>query len=582
MQRPTLRYYRRGFGYGSACLLGGWALAIGGCSWLIEQEVAPLAGAADRDSPGKVWEIPDPREPAPVAASRPAAPAAPPLEALTPPYRLNTENIVQLVYHKSPVVAASREEMIAAQHGLAEFRANLSRFEPFARFEGLTSRFPEQWDSRRLAGEAVGGLEKETFDGAIIRVEGGGSGERARFGDVAQDEDEVERGSGGLMRARIEVPFVGSRKRQDRVISAAFQESQARSAVLDYLKDYLSEVSDALEYYEDALYYLSYARTYEKKLKMLECLLGDARVKPEDRQRLQATAGDTKVLLEQQFAYYRSSLLYLLEYLGITPDEAYVLEEPDRDAPSRYYEQARSPEGQQQMLTQALENNPTFRVLTDAIEDAELKRWQAIKGKYDLTAFVEGTQFAFGAETFDDRVGGWEAGGGLSCRLNDPRVLNASRQKAEAEIRQFRAKIDAEQLRVQRLIATQSNYLKSRCESRPQILENISKAQAEFEERSRIYLSGGPPALTIDDVLNTLTTWMSAELGLASNIYYAARAETWLMSATGEVYRLVGLKMVDDGNGVELPVTESAGSGPSTPGFQGHRGAESPDLRLEN
>ena len=528
-------------------LLAAFALLMGGCSSFIDQKVEPLPGPSGVNRRLQLWPVSRPTAQTQPAATRPAEPSDP----LAGPHRLDPLNIIQLIYHKSPLVASSRREMIAARYGLEEFRANLSRFEPFVRANADAVRSPEQRDSRGVTGEIAGGIEKETFEGAVLRLEGGVSGSRFTFGEVDEDEDEVERGSGTLIRARLEVPFVGSRKRQDRTISSAFQESSARKAVLDYLRYYRNYASNALTYYRSALLSLGYLRAYERKLVKLEALLENPRVKPEDRLRVQSSAGDAKVLRDQYEAQHRSSLLSLLEYLGIKPGEAYVLAEPP-DIPSPYLEPSQRPEGRRQMLEEAYENNPRFRVLRDAIKDAELQRSQAILGTYEITAYVEGTQFPFGAETFDDRVGGWQIGAGLSVRLNDQRVLTASRKKAEAGIRRFRAEIEAEQLSVQRQIATQSNKILSYYETRPQILENIDKGTTQFEERSRIYLSGKPSSLTIDDVLTSLSLITSAEVRLASNVYYAARANDALMAASGEVYRLVGMKMEDNGNGMEL------------------------------
>ena len=281
----------------------------------------------------------------------------------------------------------------------------------------------------------------------------------------------------------------------------------------------------------------------------------ERRVKPEDQTRLQSTAGDTKILIESYRDSYKTNLLYLLQYIGVPPEEGFSLDEPPLDAPSRYYERTLTPEGQEEMLAEAYDNNPQFQVLNDAIRDSDLKRTQAIQGKLDITAFAEGTQFAFGSETFDDRVGGWQASGGVTLRLNDQRVLTASQKKAEAEIRGFRAQIVAEQLSVQREIATQSSALLSYIETRSQIFDNIEKTRAELTERRRIYLSAGPPVMTIDEVLTSLSGLSNAECRLVENTYYSALAETRLMTATGEVYRLVGMQMKNKGSGVQMPLT---------------------------
>ena len=140
------------------------------------------------------------------------------------------------------------------------------------------------------------------------------------------------------------------------------------------------------------------------------------------------------------------------------------------------------------MLERAYDNNPKFRVLNDAIKDAELQRSQAIAGKLDITAFVEGSQFPVGAVTFEDRVDGWQVNAGVTVRLNDPRVLKATRLKAEAQIRQYRAEIVAERDDIEREIMTETERLRANDRVRHQILDVIRKKRGEFMERSRKYL----------------------------------------------------------------------------------------------
>lgn len=534
----------------SSYLVSGLALLAGlACSTPSEGEPismpVSMSGARRRNMDSELnattKSADQPTEQSEAATSQPATS----LDAMARPYRLKPHNIVFLVYELSPLVKANREEMIAAQHGLEEFRLDLSRFEPFSRFNGESSQFPEQRDAQGLTGEMVGGVEKETFEGAILRLESGVSASRFEFGRVDEDQDEVERGSGALIRARIEVPFIGSRKRQQRVISQAFQESSARKAQLDYLSNFQAYVSQALTYYHYCLMNLNLVRSYEHKLAELDILMKDPRVRLEDKSRIEATISQSKVLRDQYEVDYRQYTLHLLTSLGLTKEDEYVLEEVPFK-PSRYAQQSSTPEGVQQIINDAYHNNPTFSVLNDAIKDAELQRQQAIIGKYDLTAFVEGTQFPFGAETYDDRVGGWQIGGGVQLRLNDNRVLTASRLKAEAQIRQFKAQIEAERLAIQQRIITQADNLRSKEEQRTMLLKLVEQRQQEYRDCAKRYLEGTDKSVTINDVVYVLGQWNGDRTRLATNRMYRGLAVASLMTATGEVYRMVGMK-VDNG-----------------------------------
>ena len=246
---------------------------------------------------------------------------------------------------------------------------------------------------------------------------------------------------------------------------------------------------------------------------------------------------------------YDSYLLLLLQFIGIGPDDTYVLEEPPADVFSRYLEQARTPEGRRQLLSDAYDNTPKFRVLADAIRDAELKRTLLLRAKYDITAFTQGTRFAFGSETFDDRVGGWELTAGASIRVNDPRVLNASLDKAAAEIRQYQNEIEALRLQIQNQIDTQSALLVSYEESLEPVLKNIETTRTVLEERWADYLDRGPQALSIDNLLGAIGRATTADCQLLSVAFSVGLSDVNLMTTTGYVYKLVGLEIVDDNNG---------------------------------
>jgi len=479
------------------------------------------------------------------AGDLPTDPATAGIEALQKPYRINPKNIVMLVYHLCPQVRAKREEMEAARHALTEFRTNLSRLEPFISVQADSSKFPHRRHVRGLQGETVGGIEKETFEGAVLRLEGGASMSRFEYGDVEEDQDRVDEGSGGLVRARLEVPFVGSRKRQSRVISQAFQETQAREAVLGYLQAFQRYVQQALIYYYTALQYLDYAEAYDRSIDELQAMLKRPGVRAEDTRVIQSRISSAEVLRDQYDSTYRSYLLTLLSMLGIDAGEEIRLEKPSYQ-PSRWGRKAATEEGIQEMIQQAFANNPTFRVLQNAIRTAQVQREQAILGEYDVTAFVEGTQFPFGAETYDDRVEGWQVGGGLTVRLNDQRVLTASRLKAEASIRRFQAEIESERLRIQKEVLTETDTLRAREAIQEQVLQLIDQTWADYQDRLQRFFEQRDPALTIDDVLYALTSWRSALVRLAATRGEIGHSEAELLAVTGEVYRMVGMRVDEE------------------------------------
>ncbi|HSW44658.1 MAG TPA: TolC family protein [Phycisphaerae bacterium] len=575
MPRWTATWRSAGSRLTGACLSALLAAIGAGCASTPASQPAPERVSAMY---GRRWLNQTPRQTQPVeaAASQPATqpatiqPASQPvvvttrpvtgLEAMNPPYHLNLISIVTLVHELSPLVRASYEDMIAAQHGLEEFKLNLQRLEPYTRIDTQAIRFPKRRDVNGNTGEFVGGFQKETYEGAVFKVEGGGSASHFEYGEVGEGQEPADSGSGGLLRARVEVPFLGSRIRQNRVIQQAYQESSARKSELNYLSNFQAYVVTALTYYYYSVLYLDYVRAYEHKQEELDRLRKDPRFRTTDLSRLESEMNTSQVLRDQYHISYREYLLRLLSTLGIPPDAPAVLEEePYRT--SEYVEKSRSPEGLLQMIEDAYRINPTFRVLRNAIKDAELQRSQAILGKLDITAYFEGTQFPFGAETYDDRIRGWQVGGGVTVRLNDQRVLTAARLRAEAQIRQFQAQMDAEKLTIQRQITTESDQLRSNNDMRPQMVQLVQQKQAEYDESVELYLEGDATVINFDDVVGALNHIVSAEVRLATNRSSCGTSVASLMSATGEVYRIAGMQIDDEEPAEVVSGIDSSGSG---------------------
>lgn len=568
-------------------LLSLCALAVGACSTVDRREAPPPSGTGGVNRRTQLWRTPR-RQPSRRVASRPAGsrpatsqavgtrpaatrPALPPLASVRPvamtrpassqpaetreplakPYRINTANVVRMAYLISPLVIASREDMMAARHGLEEFRANLSRLEPYIGVDGGALEYPQRRGVNGYDSELVAGIQQETFDGSVFRVEGGVNGSRYSYDRTQSDAAKTESGSSGVLRARVEIPFIGSRKRQDRTIKQAYQESSARQAMLEYLRDYRTYVNNALAEYRQTILYLNQMRAYEDHIAAIEALWDLPELTDDERTRLQTALGDAKVHHSGLQASYWSSLLSLLETLGIQPGEKYTVEEP-KELSLQFLDEVSTPEGRQRLLAKAFENNPRFAVLEDAIRNAELKRSQAVLGTHDMTAYFEGAHYPFAPPEFDDRVHGWLLTAGITVRINDRRVLTESRKKAEAEIRAYRAQIAAEENDIRDQITIRADRLLTYSKSRSEAIENVEQARAQFQERCEAYFWRGESGMNIDDVLRSLSVLTNAQVQLASNFNQIIDAEHDLLVATGEVYRLVGIRIEKEDSGTVL------------------------------
>lgn len=459
-----------------------------------------------------------------------------------PLYNLTQENIIRLAHEKNPSVRAAREEMKAAKHGLVEFRANLSRLEPFVEARSDLSDFPNRRGAFGNTIETVVGIKKETFEGAVLSTEVGASHSRFEFEEALVGRNSVESGSGALVRTRLEMPFFGSRRRQDRIISQAFQESTARKAQLDYLKSYRSVVDNALSYYNLVVYYRRLIEIYDKAALDYAQLARDQRVDASDRQRIDSVSATATSNRNIYAAREKEYLTILLSYLAIPEATPVTVHMPEYHL-SPFVEQARTSTGLQVLIERARSNNPTFQVLNDAIRNTELQRKQAIRGKYDFTTFLEGTLFPIGSQSFDNRFEGWTVGGGINIRLNDRRVLSATRLKTEALIRQFQAEIEAEEINTRRRIVSTAEATWGNHENRQQLIEAHKSKSKEYTDRLLEYFAS---EINIDQLLSTRADLTSNEVNLASNMYNTADREATLILAIGQIFEMVGLQLGDD------------------------------------
>ncbi len=268
-------------------------------------------------------------------------------------------------------------------------------------------------------------------------------------------------------------------------------------------------------------------------------LLGDARVDTSDRQRIASVKSTMESSRNLYAARENEYLTILLSYLAIETDEEVTLDMADYRL-SPFVEKARTMEGLHELIERARSNNPTFRVLNDAIKNIELQNKQAVRGKYDVTTFLEGTLFPIGSQSFDNRFEGWTVGGGINIRLNDRRVLSATRKKTEAQIRQFKAEIEAEEINTKRRIVSTTEATWSNHTNRQQLLVAHDSKQREYKDRLKEYFAAD---INVDQLLSTRSDLTSNESNLASNIYNSADREATLILAIGQIFEMVGLKV---------------------------------------
>jgi outer membrane protein TolC len=430
--------------------------------------------------------------------------------------------------------------MRAAKHGLEEFRANLNRLEPYVELRNNLTRFPFQRSGIGHEITSVLGVQKETFEGSVMKLEVGPS-LFSRFNEQ-QDingPDPKDGEAGAFIATRMEFPFLGSRRRQDRIISQAFQESTARKAQLDYLKSYRALVENALSYYNLVMYYRRLVEAYQNWSKDLDKLLQDPRLRALDRSRVESVRSSAESYRGQYHARETEYLSVLLGYLGLEVTNAVTIVMTEYQM-SPFAISAKTPKGLESLIERARQNNPAFEVLENAIRNTELQHDQAVRGKFDVTTFVEGTLFPFGSKDLDSRSTGWAVGGGINVRLNDQRARGATRLKTEALIRQFRAEIEAEEINIRRKIHSTTTAIWDNHANRDQMLDVARRKAAEYKSRLDEYFA---ETINIDQLMSTRSDIASNASSLANIVYNSADRESTLILAVGQIYEMVGLKI---------------------------------------
>jgi len=87
---------------------------MAGCGQFLGKEVEPFSGQGAFNRRVQLWELDELSAESPKPSSQPAELS----DGQSPPLQLDLHHIIELMYRRSPLVAASREDMIAAQYGL--------------------------------------------------------------------------------------------------------------------------------------------------------------------------------------------------------------------------------------------------------------------------------------------------------------------------------------------------------------------------------------------------------------------------------------------------------------------------------
>jgi outer membrane protein TolC len=300
----------------------------------------------------------------------------------------------------------------------------------------------------------------------------------------------------------------------------------------------------------------------------LDQLLQDIRLREPDRLRIETARAAVESNWNHVSSRQRDNFGTLLANLGAIPDQEVEMEMPDYRL-SPWVEQARQEHGVRALIELARVNNPAFRILNDAIKNARLQHEQAVRGRYDVTTFLEGTTFPLGSAVFDNRYQGWMIGGGINVRLNDKRVRNATRLKSEAQIRQFEAEMEAEEIGIQQRVISNTTTILDNDQNRKQLLGAAARLASVFETRRKEYFAG---TINIDQLLSARADIALNEDSLAANVQRTAEREANLSLAIGRVYEMVGLKLGSDATEHSPAAGRARNSEPRNPG----RASESP------
>ena len=166
----------------------------------------------------------------------------------------------------------------------------------------------------------------------------------------------------------------------------------------------------------------------------------------------------------------------------------------------------------EELIDNALANDAEIRVLENALENSEQKKILAIKGKWDFTGSLFG-RYDFRRYGNSGEPEGYQVGLGFNLRLRDRKLLNLSKEKAQAEIDKYQALINRQEIAL-------SNLIERKCSGAKSLREQVDELKLSMILRRRVFKQKYEAMLKDKETLDNLVSARTNLLDTMTNLNF--------------------------------------------------------------
>lgn len=467
------------------------------------------------------------------AAPRPPINGYPRIEG-----HLDTDSITRMTYDNNLEILAARYDLSVAQLDFERFEKELSEFTPLLVESGYDIDRDRRLDSgiSRTEGNRFYklevGMEKEFFNGSSIFV---GTGYSQREGDSPDQ-------SNPTAEFELSFPFLGSATKLRRVTSRTFEENELFDNRVDFVNEVREQIQSSYDSFFSFQFRIQQAKLIREIIDYYSALLtqeleimteGDRRLMESEIQSLRSSLLEREEQIESNFIDLKDSLgvdNLLIEQVALVKlddDGFYGRHYLDKEAEELYRE--------------SYDNDAEIRVLKNSMENAELKRRLAQKGKWDIFGNAFGEVAPKGSGARRDRSD-YAVGVGFSVKKLDPGLLKLSLQRADAEIRTLDAKIRRREQKIFNDITISHGRAKSMWKLVSELRDTTVARQLVLDNKEEAYIQRTD---TIDNLIDARDELFDTHDEIAKTMSDLFEEITALDRASGVYFQRLGLSVGD-------------------------------------
>jgi hypothetical protein len=335
---------------------------------------------------------------------------------------LYPEKILTITFNNNDRIKSAYYHLESAKSNFKIFESEFAQFNPLI----VSPRY-----SKNSRGDQStylnAGMQKEFFNGSFVNTSVGLS--RIR-------EDKEDFGAVKIVEAEVGVPLFSSSRTLERVINRTFEENELYTANLEYVEAVRENIRHSLQQYYDIVPEIKVHELLKSYRLDLQKILSDSiRINKEAVEQIE---GEITSLCSEitgvEISLYALKL-QMQTFMNVQQVSLSQLSKLTIDFENtHYFGKSYIQESSDSIFQQALDNDTEFKVLGVIKKNAEEKKRLAEKGTWDIFATMGG-RYSF--KNLSKGGGQNEllmADVGLNIKLNDRKILEHTKTKAQADI----------------------------------------------------------------------------------------------------------------------------------------------------